>query len=230
MFRIHFKPLRLSTAWWQLPATCVILGCLLSSNAARAVESKPTAPATTVAARPAVTPADGVAAWQKVYTVLIHPRCLNCHTSTNFPQQGDDRHRHLFNVVRGAGGHGVSGMRCATCHQDANADSTGVPGAADWHLAPLSMAWQDRSGKPLSSAAVARQVADRARNGGLDGPELIAHMQNADLVKWAWHPGRRRDGRARSVPPLTHEQLVTATRTWVEAGMPVPPERPAGGR
>ena len=50
--------------------------------------------------------ADGLAAWEQVYSVLTHPRCINCHTATNYPQQGDDRHRHFANVVRGPGGQG----------------------------------------------------------------------------------------------------------------------------
>ena len=49
----------------------------------------------------------GLAAWERVYSVLTHPRCINCHTATNYPQQGDDRHRHLFNVVRGPEDKGV---------------------------------------------------------------------------------------------------------------------------
>jgi len=81
----------------------------------------------------------GLAAWQQVYSVLTFPRCINCHTATNYPEQGDDRHRHWFNVVRGPEGKGVPGLNCVTCHQSANADTTGVPGAPNWHLAPLSM-------------------------------------------------------------------------------------------
>ena len=42
------------------------------------------------------------------------------------------------------------------------------------------------------------------------------------LVLWAWNPGRHPDGTARSLPPITHEQFVNATRLWVEAGMPCP--------
>src|SRR5256714_13894049 len=98
--------------------------------------------------------AEGLAAWQKVYSVLTHPRCINCHTATNYPQQGDDRHRHFANVVRGPEGQGVPGLNCATCHQTANADSTGVPGAQGWQLAPLSMKWQDLNGTILTSAPV----------------------------------------------------------------------------
>jgi len=166
--------------------------------------------------------ADGLAAWDQVYSVLTSPRCINCHTATNYPQQGDDRHRHFANVVRGPGGLGVAGLNCRSCHQEKNADSTGVPGGHNWHLAPLSMRWQDTNDQPLSSAEVCRAVTDRARNNGLDGRAILKHHQEEPLVLWAWNPGRRIDGSARTLPPLTHEQFVAATRTWVEAGTPCP--------
>src|ERR1700736_424089 len=71
--------------------------------------------------------ADGLAAWQQVYSVLTSPRCINCHIATNYPEQGDDRHRHFANVIRGPEGKGVPGLNCVSCHQTENADSTGVP-------------------------------------------------------------------------------------------------------
>jgi hypothetical protein len=186
--------------------------------------------------------AGGLAAWEEVYSVLISPRCINCHTATNYPQQGEDRHRHQFNVVRGSDGRGVPGLTCATCHQgassketggancaechqEADLDPTGVPGGHGWHLAPLSMAWQDRNDKPLSSAQVCRAVTDRRRNMNMSGPELLKHHEEEELVLYAWRPGRRADGTQRALPPLTHAQFVEATRRWVESGTPCPPQR-----
>lgn len=166
--------------------------------------------------------AQGLAAWQKVHSVLTSPRCINCHTATNYPQQGDDRHRHVANIIRGPEGKGVPGLNCASCHQESNADSTGVPGGHNWHLAPLSMRWQDLNDQPLSSAAICRGLTDRARNGGLNGPGLLHHHEEEALVKWAWNPGRRPDGTMRTLPPLSHEDFVAATRQWVEAGTPCP--------
>jgi mono/diheme cytochrome c family protein len=166
--------------------------------------------------------ADGDAAWDSVYSVLTSPRCINCHTATNYPQQGDVRLRHFANVIRGPDGKGVAGLNCASCHQAENADATEVPGAHGWHLAPLSMRWQDRDDQKLSSSAVCRALTDRAKNHGLDGPGLLKHHQEEALVLWAWNPGRRPDGTARSLPPLTHEQFVNATRHWVTAGTPCP--------
>src|SRR5215831_7779974 len=155
---------------------------------------------------------DGLAAWDQVYSVLTSPRCINCHTATNYPQQGDDRHRHFANVIRGPEGKGVPGLNCVSCHHEANAESTGVPGGPDWHLAPLSMHWQDLSNRPLSSAAVCRSVTDRSTNENMDGQALLKHHEKAELVLWAWNPGVRPDGSARSAPPLTHAEFVTATR------------------
>ena len=176
-------------------------------------------------ARPSATKpkaTDGEAAWDSVYSVLTSPRCINCHTATNYPQQGDDRHRHFANVIRGPEGKGVAGLNCASCHQEQNSDATGVPGAHGWHLAPLSMRWQDVSDRKLSSSAVCRALTDRVKNHGLDGPGLVRHHQDEPLVLWAWSPGRRPDGTGRSLPPLTHEQFANATRHWVNAGTPCP--------
>lgn len=171
------------------------------------------------------TTADGLAAWQDVYSVLISPRCINCHTATSYPQQGDDRHRHFANVIRGRGGRGVPALVCMSCHQDTNADSTGVPGSPGWHLAPLSMKWQDTNDRPLSSADVCRAVTDKTKNENRDGRALLKHHAEDALVLWAWNPGRRPDGTMRTLPPLTHAQFVAATRTWVEAGTPCPPAK-----
>ena len=99
-------------------------------------------------------------------------------------------------------GKGVPGLNCAGCHQETNADSTGVPGGHNWHLAPLEMRWQDINDRPLSSAAVCRQVTDRSRNHNLDGPGLLKHHEEEALVKWAWNPGRRPDGSMRTLPPI----------------------------
>jgi mono/diheme cytochrome c family protein len=168
---------------------------------------------------------DGLAAWERVYSVMTQPRCINCHTGTTYPQQGDDRQRHFANVIRGQQGKGVAGLNCASCHQETNADSTGVPGAHNWHLAPLSMRWQDLSDQPLSSAAVCRAVTDRSKNHGLDGPGLLKHHEKDPLVIWAWNPGQRPDGTRRTLPPLTHAEFVEATRRWVDAGTPCPKGR-----
>jgi hypothetical protein len=211
---------RSRTPLFPFIAMIMVGGCAAwaaaSGPAARRRETRPDEQARSA------TRADGLAAWQQVYSVLTHPRCINCHTATSYPQQGDDRHRHFANVIRGPEDKGVPGLNCVSCHQDANADSTGVPGGHNWHLAPLSMKWQDLDDKPLSSAAVCRAVTDRSKNHKLDGAGLLKHHEEEPLVLWAWEPGRRTDGDMRTLPPLTHAQFVDATRRWVDAGTPCP--------
>ena len=79
-----------------------------------------------------------------------------------------------------------------------------------------------REHRPLPSAAVCRAVTDRRRNENMDGAALLKHHEEAVLVLWAWNPGRRPDGTMRTLPPLTHDEFVAATRRWVDAGMPCP--------
>src|SRR6059036_816604 len=74
-------------------------------------------------------------AFRAAYTVLMHPRCMNCHPAGDQPLQGDDSHVHLQNVKRGKDGHGVSAMRCDTCHQAANLPGEHMPpGNPKWSL------------------------------------------------------------------------------------------------
>src|ERR1700741_4699051 len=69
-------------------------------------------------------PAPSVALFVEASKVLRHPRCLNCHPDGDRPSQGDG-YPHQPAVQRGDDGHGVSAMRCSTCHQKANFDPAG---------------------------------------------------------------------------------------------------------
>ncbi len=144
-------------------------------------------------------PARSAALFEKMVPVLMHPRCLNCHSRADFPRQGDDRHRHT----------------CKTCHQTANQPASGVPGAPDWHLAPLRMAWEG-----LSAGELCRALRDPHR-GGMPPEKLGAHLNTA-LVRWAWAPGTNAQGAPRSTPPLSHEALVEVARQWLASGSECP--------
>ena len=207
---------------WGLAASAALLAWLSSRTASAQAAASPDRSSRTDSRTARV---EGLAAWDQIYSVLTHPRCINCHTATNYPQQGDDRHRHFANVVRGPEGKGVPALQCVSCHQEANADTTGVPGAHGWHLAPLSMRWQDRNDRILSSAQVCRAITDRSKNGNLGGAGLLKHHTEEPLVLWAFQPGRRIDGSSRTLPPLIHDQFVEVTRRWVEVGMPCPQGR-----
>lgn len=155
-------------------------------------------------------------AFAAIAPVFQSPRCMNCHTNTAFPRQGDDRHRHLMNVARGANGHGAAAHHCATCHQRENSAS-GVPGAdEDWRLAPLSMGWEG-----LSVATLCAQLLDPARNGNRSGEAVVEHL-STNLVRWAWNAGTNRGGRARAAPPLGYDAFVRLAKLWVADGAQCP--------
>ena len=156
---------------------------------------------------------ESAAAFRVVESVITHPRCMNCHTTVAWPTQGDDQHRHAFNVLRGADGRGPVGMKCATCHQDKNQEAAKVPGAKDWHMAPVSMGWTGLKGGQLC-----RALLDPAKNGGRSGEKVIEHLRADPLVMWAWSPGAQRTS-----PPVSHEKFLAAAQTWIRKGAACPP-------
>jgi len=162
--------------------------------------------------RSEVAPAALSAPFDPIASVVMHPRCINCHQAES-PRQTDARIVHRPLVVRGEDGHGAPTQPCQTCHQTTNTADGFVPGVATWHLAPLSMLWESQTKRQICE-----QMKDPARNGGLHtGKEVIEHMRVDPLVLWAWTPGA-----GRTTPPLSHEKFVEALESWVSAGMPCP--------
>ena len=159
--------------------------------------------------------------FEPVAQVLLHPRCLNCHTVSDYPRQGDDRHPHEFLVARGPDDRGAYGERCNECHQGQN-QVNGVPGAQGWRLAPLTMAWESESGTALSAASLCRRLLDKSHNGNRTLAQLEQHLKTEPLVQWAWAPGHTVEGARRESPPLTYEQFLGAFQGWKDAGAPCP--------
>jgi len=151
-------------------------------------------------------------AFRRIATVLTHPRCLNCHTRVDYPKQGDDRHRHLFRVARGPDDRGAKAMTCSTCHQSINNVASGVPGAPDWHLAPLRMAWEG-----LSVGQLCRTLKDTSKNGGRSLPALVEHLTADRLVQWAWSPGG-----GRVPPPIGQSEFHDLVHEWADSGAACP--------
>lgn len=154
-------------------------------------------------------------AFHRVYAVLTHPRCLNCHPSGDAPLQGDDSHVHMQNVKRGEDGRGKYALKCANCHQDANVRGLNMPpGTATWHLPrkDMPLVFQGRSPRELAD-----QLKDAKRNGGKTLEQLVEHVSTDALVLWAWEPG---DGRTK--PPLSHAEFAKIFRKWVEKGAASP--------
>ena len=155
--------------------------------------------------------AESVQIFERMAKVFEHPRCMNCHANADFPTQGDDRHRHALNVMRGPDDRGAAGLHCSTCHQSVNQAASGVPGAADWHLAPSRMAWAG-----LTPGQICRALFDPA-HGGMKPDELIAHFDTS-LVRWAWSPGSDARGQQRTPPPVDYDTFIALTKQWIATG------------
>jgi hypothetical protein len=175
----------------------------------------------TTAGTPAAQPARvkdrdaAIAAWQVVYGVLQHPRCLNCHPAGDAPLQGDESLPHAQNVQRGTDGHGYYAMRCETCHSTRNAPGAHLPpGAPTWHLPPPEepMVFEGRSSRDLCV-----QLRDPAHNGGKTPQQLFDHMASDPLVGWGWDPGI-----GRTPVPVARDAVAQAMRTWLENGCECP--------
>jgi hypothetical protein len=155
------------------------------------------------------------AAFQQVYKVLISPRCQNCHPAGDAPLQGDDSHVHLQNVKRGKDGHGVTAMRCDTCHQTANlAGAHMPPGNPKWALPPPEnkMVFVGRAAGELC-----KQIKDPKQNGGRTLDQIFHHIADDDLVGWGWNPGE-----GRTLPPLSRPDTVAQLKIWMDGGAACP--------
>jgi hypothetical protein len=176
--------------------------------------------------RPAISagPADdadangGAALFSRIATVLQHPRCLNCHTTENFPRQASDRHPHYWGVVRGVDDKGAPTERCVFCHASNNNDTNGIPGRPDWHMAPLSMGWEG-----LSLPELCHVLLDPVRNGNRSAGDIATHIAtDRQFVAWAWSPGRNPAGVDRDTPPIPHDEFAKLVKHWVALGAACP--------
>jgi hypothetical protein len=154
-----------------------------------------------------------VAAFKQIAQVMRSPRCMNCHTLTEFPRQGEDGRRHDQGVKRGEDGKGTAPMQCATCHRDSNSSGGYVPGAPEWHLAPLSMGWERaRSDRDLCEA-----ILNKKRNGNREAKGMVIHMMNDPLVQWAWAPGE-----GRTLPSISQADFHALLQLWESTGAVCP--------
>jgi hypothetical protein len=154
-------------------------------------------------------------AFLEIHKVFTSPRCQNCHPAGDAPLQGDDSHVHLQNVKRGKDGHGVSAMRCETCHQTSNlAGDHMPPGNPKWGLPSPEhkMVFVGRT-----PAELCRQLKDPKQTGGRSLQQLLEHVANDELVGWGWNPG---DGRA--LPPLNRSDTVAQMKIWIDGGAACP--------
>ncbi|MEM1245915.1 MAG: hypothetical protein AAGK22_06060 [Acidobacteriota bacterium] len=175
----------------------------------------------------AVSRADGLAAWDRVFEVFIHPRCANCHTDKRgLPMWTDDAtgetRPHGMNIHAGDSRIGAELLECSTCHATSTRPNTtphapphaGLP----WQLAPVEFLWFGQDSK-----TVCEQVRDPRRNGGRNGQGLIEHITHdasiGAFITWAFDPGGGREP-----APGSMQEHLDDTVEWVAAGMPCPSE------
>ena len=193
---------------------CIVTGMLLGSGLAASVCVAETVPLKNPTEFSAI--ADQAERSRALFVeagkVILSPRCQNCHPKGERPSQADDMHPHQPLVVRGADDKGAIAMRCTTCHQTANFEPAGVPGAPKWHVAPLEMAWQ---GKSLGQ--ICEQIKDPSRNGKRTLAQIHDHMAHDELVGWGWHPGGER-----TPAPGTQQQFGELIAAWIKTGAACP--------
>lgn len=156
-----------------------------------------------------------MAAFKEMLPVIRHPRCMNCHSTGDFPRQGDDGHPHTMNLHRGLDGKGVTSQKCSTCHQDRNVTGLHMPpGAPNWHLPPanMPMIWQG-----LSDRRICDQLKDPKQNGARSVDQIVEHMAEDKLVGWGWNPGE-----GRTPIPIAREDFASKVRAWASKGAACP--------
>ena len=169
---------------------------------------------------------DGLETWDKIYEVLSHPRCSNCHVgSDNRPRWSGPSYDqaygetekgwryHGMNVNADHSRIGIMTLPCSTCHQQENSDiKHGPPGSHVWALAPVEMEWFGKS-----SEEVCLRLKSPETNGGRTLDEVAAHIDHDDLVHWGWEPGPGREP-----APYGRKETVAFIQAWAAAGAPCP--------
>jgi hypothetical protein len=164
----------------------------------------------------------GLEEWRRIESVLTHPRCLNCHSVTEYPRQGDDRRQHGLGVRRGPNGYG---SRAEMPNLPSEWESGGL-----WHPWRKELAYGatrprlgERAGQARPWGAICATLKQPGEDGEPDYERLIEYVQLAPFVLWAWEPGTQPDGMMRTPPPLPHDAFVEAIKRWISAGAPCPP-------
>lgn len=168
-----------------------------------------------------VSETQGLEAWARVYEVVSHPRCANCHVGESDrpmwsgPSYGKAR-PHGMNIRAGESRIGAETLACSTCHVGStSATPHAAPGVADdWRLAPVEADWFGRS-----SVEICAQLRNPDTNGGRSFVEIANHLGHDVILHWAWKPGGNREPAPYSLQEHADDVLI-----WGAAGMPCPEE------
>ena len=90
---------------------------------------------------------------------------------------------------------------------------SGVPGAPNWHLAPLSQAWENKS-----AGEICRSLQNRRTNGNKSLAEIVKHLTEDELVAWGWAPGKDNSGNEREPVPIAKPEFNRIVHAWAKMG------------
>ena len=166
-----------------------------------------------------VSEAQGLEAWARMFEVVSHPRCANCHVGPSDrpmwsgPSYGKAR-PHGMNINAGESRIGAENVLCSTCHAYREGDND-MPHAApqvamNWQLAPAEAEWFGKA-----SDEICNQLRDPARNGGRTFEDLASHLDHDLILHWAWNPGGGREP-----APYSLQEHVNDVLAWGVAGYP----------
>lgn len=166
-----------------------------------------------------VTQEQGLDAWMRIYEVVSHPRCSNCHVGADNipmwsgPSYGRTR-PHGMNINAGESRIGIEYVQCSTCHtyrEGANDAPHAAPQVAmNWQLPPAEAEWFGKS-----SDEICNQLRDPDRNGGRDFQDIANHLDHDLILHWAWNPGGGREP-----APYNLQEHVNDVLAWGVAGYP----------
>ena len=167
----------------------------------------------------------GLAAFERIFEVVSHPRCANCHTDdSNLPMWSGPSYGkarpHGMHIDAGVSRIGAEYIPCSTCHRtdsDFEADPHAPPHfGIDWQLAPVEFVWYGQT-----PTFVCEQLKDPERNGGRDWVGLVNHLLDdaghRGPVLWGWNPGG-----VREPAPYSLQQHIDDVALWGVAGQPCP--------
>lgn len=192
-------------------AACSLLPVLIMPAAAQKTEQADAKPLHETTRRD---DAAAAADFESFVPVLHHPRCMNCHSTGDYPRQGDDSHRHTMEIRRGPDGQGVNAVKCSTCHQDHNLVGLHMPpGAPDWHLPSSAepMIWQG-----LTDRQLCELFKDPKQNGNRTVQQIVEHM-HTPLVLWGWNPGE-----GRTPISMPQQKFLERVGEWASKGAACP--------
>jgi len=162
---------------------------------------------------------EALAAWDRIYEVVSHPRCSNCHVGASNrpiwsgPTYGKSR-PHGMNINAGKSRIGAETVLCSTCHayrEGLNDFPHAAPQVAmNWRLAPVEAEWFGKT-----SLEVCQQLRDEDRNGGRTYLNIAEHLDHDLILHWAWNPGGGREA-----APYDLQSHVNDVLAWGVGGLP----------